>query len=79
MKIIITRSVFMRGMLVEASTQPVDLPEADAKQLLAMGKAVQAPDEPAPVAVETPAPEPVASAESAPVDASSTTDKPKKK
>jgi hypothetical protein len=57
MKIIITRSTFIGGKLVEASPTPVEVPEADAKQLVSLGKAVavKAAD-PAPVAAETLAP-----------------------
>lgn len=54
MKIIITRNCFIGGRLIVANPEAVDLPEAEAKQLLVMEKAVKAPD-PVPVAVETPA------------------------
>lgn len=70
MKIIITRSVFIRGVLVEASPDPVDVLEADAKQLLNLGKAVPVPNSPAPVAVETTAPELSAPVDAAPGDKS---------
>lgn len=72
MKIIVTRSTFIGGKLIEASDMPIDVSEADAKQLLLLEKAVKAP-EPV-VSTET--------AESTDVpapSASSANDKPKKK
>ncbi len=62
MKIIITRSTFIGGRLIEAAPYPVDVLDPIAKQLLALGKAVMAPEPSAPlpkgdesVSVETPA------------------------
>ena len=46
MKIIITRSTFIRGKVVEASPDPVEVDDATAKQLIALSKAVAAPAEP---------------------------------
>lgn len=68
MKLTITRSTFVGGRLMEASPEPVEVSEADGKQLLMLGKAVvvKPPADPEPVAVETPEapastdPEPVA-------------------
>ena len=57
MKLVITRSTFVGGKLIEASPEPVDVSEADGKQLLALGKAVVVkPANPEPVAAETLAP-----------------------
>lgn len=54
MKIIITRNTFIGGKLVEANPEPVEVSEADAKQLVALGKAVVVkPANPEPVAAET--------------------------
>lgn len=76
MKIVITRNVFIGGKLFQANSTPVELPDADAKQLVALEKAVKVAD-PA-VAAETPAP---AAIDSAPVDPAVTdaAEKPKKK
>ncbi len=48
MKIIITRSTFIGGRLIEAAPYPVDVLDPIAKQLLALGKAVLAPELPSP-------------------------------
>ncbi len=55
MKIIVTRSTFIGGRLVEANPEPIEVSEADAKQLVALGKAVVVKlADPEPVAAETP-------------------------
>ncbi len=44
MRIIITRNTFFGGRAIEAAPYPVDVLDPVAKQLLALGKAVPAPE-----------------------------------
>lgn len=54
MLIIVTRSTFIGGALVESNPAPIEVDKAVGLQLIQLGKAVAAPIAPAPVAVETP-------------------------
>lgn len=52
MRVIVLRSTFVAGVVVQADSAPVEMADAAALQLIAMGKAMLAP--PVLVAVETP-------------------------
>jgi hypothetical protein len=48
MRVVVTRNTFVRGQLYEASAEPVEIADGDAKALIAMGKAHLASGEPEP-------------------------------
>lgn len=53
MDVIIKRTTFAAGALVEQSKEPVSLPDKVAGELIKLGKAVQAPQKPAKKAKES--------------------------